>query len=133
MQSRATYLRWVIAVAAIAVLGSQATAQLLPPPPPTWMPKLDPVLQTQVSQIIGSSAIVVRAVNAGALAGVSSLLQQAGGTLGRQLGIINGRAVVLPNASLAAVASSPLVAHLSLDRVVLGTMERTGATIGATA
>src|SRR6185295_1648867 len=57
----------------------------------------------------------------------------AGGTVGRNLPIISGRAASVPNASLPALAANALVEHLSLDRLVLGSMGRTSATIGATA
>ena len=56
-----------------------------------------------------------------------------GGRLVRSLPIVNGAAIDLPNVSLPTLAGSPLVSHLSMDRVVAGAMERTGATIGATA
>src|SRR6185295_9230891 len=59
----------------------------------------------------------------------ASLIQVTGGTLGRPLSIINGRAANVPNWSLPILAASSIVQHLSLDRLVLGTMERTGATI----
>ena len=39
----------------------------------------------------------------------------------------------MPNAALNGLALNPLIDHLSLDRLVAGSMERTGATIGATA
>ena len=40
-------------------------------------------------------------------------------------------ALELPNAALPLLASNPLVARLSMDRLVAGANERTGATIGA--
>ena len=39
----------------------------------------------------------------------------------------------VPNIGLSLLASSPLVAHVALDRAIVGAMERTGSTIGATA
>ncbi|OLD21006.1 MAG: hypothetical protein AUJ01_03105 [Acidobacteria bacterium 13_1_40CM_3_65_5] len=39
----------------------------------------------------------------------------------------------MPNVSLPLLAANPLVARLSLDRVIAGAMERTAATVGATA
>src|SRR5262249_29061532 len=39
----------------------------------------------------------------------------------------------VPNAALALLAQNPLVAHVALDRLIAGSMERTSATIGATA
>lgn len=56
-----------------------------------------------------------------------------GGTIGRTLDIINASVVDLPARAIPALAEHPLVKHVSLDRPVAGTMERTSATIGATA
>ena len=56
-----------------------------------------------------------------------------GGTISRTLDIINASVVDLPARALPALADHPLVAHVSVDRPVAGTMERTSATIGATA
>jgi len=56
-----------------------------------------------------------------------------GGTIGRTLDIINASVVTLPARAVPALTEHPLVAHVSIDRAVAGTMERTSATIGATA
>jgi hypothetical protein len=130
------FARFVIALAIIAALGAPASAQFppLPPPPPppsppTWLLKLDPILRQRAFTFSGTSLVVVRAVNATSLNPLASLIQLTGGTLGRPLSIINGRAASVPNAALLILAISPLVQHLSLDRLVLGQMERTSATI----
>jgi len=137
MTRKAAFVRFVVVLATVAAVSPSAFAQFppLPPPPPgppSWLPKLDPVLQQRAFLLSGESLVVVRAVNAASLGSVASLIVQAGGTLGRPLSIINGRAASLPNASLPSLATSPLIQHLSLDRLVLGAMERTGATIGST-
>jgi serine protease AprX len=49
------------------------------------------------------------------------------------LPIINGVVADVPNAALSLLAANPLVVHIAMDRVAAGAMERTGATIGATA
>jgi serine protease AprX len=95
--------------------------------------KLDPLLQLRASLQSGQSRVIVRAVNAGSSDAVVALIQQAGGTLRRSLRIINGQAAIVPNTSLPGLADSPLVQQLSLDRISVGAMERTGATVGATA
>ena len=64
---------------------------------------------------------------------VAQLIQTIGGQPGRRLPIIDGLAATLPNASLTVLAATPLVKHVALDRVILGAMERTGATVGAPA
>ena len=98
----------------------------------TWLSKLDPLLQARVS-LAGRSRVVLQAPAADAVASVLSLLPFAGGRLVRTLPIVNGAAIDIPNASLSLLAANPLVTHLSMDRVVAGAMERTGATVGATA
>src|SRR5436190_5353501 len=137
MDSKATFVKLAIALATVSALSTSATAQLglpAPPPgPPSWLPKLDPVLQQRAFLFTGDSLVVVRAMNAAALGSVDSLIQLGGGTLGRPLSIITGRAARVPNASLPSLASSALVRHLSLDRLVFGAMERTAKTIGAAA
>src|SRR6185312_1602267 len=124
-------------ISIVGVLSQPTTAQLgIPPPPPpgppAWLSKLDPGLQRRMLSP-GNSIVVVRAVNAAAVAPVASLIVQTGGSLGRPLGIINAWAASVPNIWMPVVAARPLVQHLSLDRLVLGAMERTGATIGVPA
>ena len=63
---------------------------------------------------------------------LTPLVQWSGGQLKRTLPLVNGVAVDLPNAALSALAASPLVSHIAIDRLVVGSMERTGATVGAT-
>jgi len=97
-----------------------------------WLTKLDPLLQARVS-LSGRSRVVLQAASGDAVSSVLSLLPLVGGRLVRSLPIVNGAAIDLPNVSLPTLAGSSLVSHLSMDRVVAGAMERTGATIGATA
>ena len=56
-----------------------------------------------------------------------------GGTLGRSLPLINALVADVPNTALRLLGGNLLIAHISLDRRVTGSMERTGATVGATA
>src|SRR5580765_1363830 len=119
---RTLVARFVIALVAVAALSAPAAAQFLPPPP-GWLLKLDPILRQRAFTFTGTSLVVVRAVNAASLPPRASLIQLTGGTLGRPLSIINGRAASVPNAALLLLAISPIVQHLSLDRLVLGQME----------
>ena len=48
--------------------------------PPSWLTKLEPVLQHQAYLLTGSARVVVRAVNAGSLGAIGTLIQLAGGT-----------------------------------------------------
>ena len=53
------------------------------------------------------------------------------GTVGRRLGSGDGQVADVPDSALDALARLPGVSGVSLDRRVQGTMERTGATVGA--
>jgi serine protease AprX len=92
---------------------------------------LDPLLELPASLLTGSSPVIVTAVDTATIDQLALIVQQAGGTPGRRLGIINGLAAVLPNPSILAVAASSLVQHVAYDRMSGGAMERTGPTIGA--
>jgi serine protease AprX len=76
--------------------------------------------------------VIVRASATTALGAIALLVRQVGGTLGRQLPIINAQAADVPNASLLVLAGSAYVQRIAFDRPTFGTMERTGPTIGAT-
>lgn len=108
----------------------------LPPPPAVGaqtLAKLDPVLRQRIRGSSGRSRVIVRAQGAASVSAVSLLIQQIGGTLGPQLPIITARVADVPNASLLTLASNPNVRRLALDRPILGTVERTGLTVGSTA
>ena len=94
--------------------------------------KLDPVLQQSSSLLTGQSRVVVRATPLIPLNALAAVILSVGGVPGRQLAIINGQAAVVPNTALLALAASPLLVRLSSDRLIVGALERTGATIGAT-
>src|SRR5207253_7871141 len=90
----------------------------------------DPSLRPRVT-LTGSSQVVATATSGISVGALAALIQQAGGSLGRALPIINGQTAVVPNLSLATLANNPAVQHLALDRLILGAMERTGTTVGA--
>jgi len=94
---------------------------------------LDPTLSATALQLTGQSQVVVTAGDGVSLDAVAYLIQTLGGSVVRQLPIINGQAALLPNSSLLALAGSGLVRHVALDRLIVGAMERTGITVGATA
>src|SRR5437660_651876 len=80
-RTRTMLARWFVALAMIVSLGSSSGAQLLPPPlppppvlpppppPPNWLPKLDPLLAPRASLVTGRSRVIVRARDAGIIAG----------------------------------------------------------------
>ncbi|HEU4891334.1 MAG TPA: S8 family peptidase [Vicinamibacterales bacterium] len=121
-----------------------ARAQLLPPvlppppPPPIVVPLaippgvLDPILQGRLN-LPGRSRVIVGAHNAAGAGSLAALVAQAGGVLRRPLGLVDGVAAEIPNASIALLASNPLVRHLALDRLVARAGDCTTETIGAKA
>jgi serine protease AprX len=133
MRNRSRFIRLLGALVFAATAGPSAstTFGLLPTALP--LQKLDPALQNRVSLLTGRSRVIVRGAGDASIGSLTALLQLAGGTPGRSLPLIGCRVADLPNAALAALAASPLVEHVSLDRPIVGAMERTGATIGATA
>ena len=75
----------------------------------------------------------MRATSSQTLGLLAPLIQQLGGVLGRQLPIIDAQVADIPTASLLALAASNAVQRIALDRAAVGTLERTGAVVGATA
>jgi len=121
--------RWrrpVFLIVALAILGAAAATVK-----GQGSGKLDPTLSGRVGSLSGHSNVIVTARDAASLSAATQAIQFAGGVLGRALPIINARAAVVPNASLAAIAGSAAVLHLAEDRLVVGANERTGFTIGS--
>jgi serine protease AprX len=116
----------VFALFFTTALASSATAQ------PALPGKLDPVGNARATLSSGRSRVIISAPDITSLSYLTPLVQWSGGQLKRTLPLVNGVAVDLPNASLSALAASPLVSHIAIDRLVVGSMERTGATVGAT-
>jgi serine protease AprX len=94
--------------------------------------KLDPLVLQRVSSTSGWSRVIVRARDAASVGVVGAVIQQAGGTLGRVLSILDAQAADVPNTSLRALTNNPAVAAIALDRLILGTNQRTSRTVGAT-
>jgi serine protease AprX len=77
--------------------------------------------------------VIVRLVDGRSMSELQPLIERMGGVAGPTLDIINAQIAELPAEAVTVLERHPLVAHLSIDRAVVGTMERTSATIGATA
>ncbi len=77
--------------------------------------------------------VIVRIAAGHSSAELLPLVERMGGTAGPVLEIINAQIVELPGTSIATLARHPLIDGLTLDRTIAGTMERTSATIGASA
>jgi serine protease AprX len=93
--------------------------------------KLDPLLQAK-SAASGRSRVVLRVASKAALPDVVALARSYGGKVIRRLPIVDGVLLDLPNLALPMVAGHSQVTGVSADRAIVGAMERTGATIGAT-
>jgi serine protease AprX len=101
------------------------------PPALAFAQKLDPPLQRRAGRLSGRTRVIVRLHHGASSQAIAAAIRSAGGTRGRALASVNGLAVDLPNAAIAALSRNPLVERVSLDRPVAGAMERTAATIGA--
>lgn len=125
----ARYLRLFVSVLTVLASSSATSTRV---DAQSWLSKLDPLLQASHPPL-GRSRVVLRATSAGAVSSITPLVTQLGGNILRQLPIINGLAIDLPNQALPTIAGSSLVARISMDRVTAGANERTGATVGAAA
>ena len=94
--------------------------------------KLDPLTRQRALAGGGWSRVIVRATDASAATGLANTIGELGGRPGRALKVIDARVADVPNGKLAALAANPRVARISLDRLALGSLERTGTTVAAT-
>jgi len=120
----------LFAVVLLLALGSPATVHLRAS---VATEKLDSLLQQRARMNSGRSQVIIRANDFQSLAGLRPLVASTGGTLRRQLPSIGGQVAVVPNRVLTILAAHPGVLSISLDRTVVGAMERTAETVGATA
>ncbi|MEN3337928.1 MAG: serine protease AprX [Acidobacteriota bacterium] len=91
--------------------------------------KLDAALRVRAREGQGTSRVIVETTDGSP---ADRLIAAVAGTPGRRLPLMRGQVAEVPDAALEALADDPHIAALSLDRPVAGTMERTGATTGAT-
>jgi serine protease AprX len=94
--------------------------------------RVGPLAAERAARPSGESRVIVVGDD-GSMPSVATAVLSAGGTVQRTLPSIGGYVVDLPNPAIDALASDSSVRRIALDRVVSATMERTGATIGATA
>jgi serine protease AprX len=112
-----------------AILTALAPSVWAAPRPETGVGRLDRELRERAATPRGHSRVIVHlAPGASASTGIHELR----GTLGRRLASVDGQVADVPDSALGALAHLPGVRGVSLDRRVQGTLERTGATIGAT-
>src|SRR5947199_773883 len=130
MGTQITRIRVLTVLVMLSALGWTPSAEVVGPTIP--LEKFEPALRSRISWLTGQSRVIVRASSSDALGSVVSLVRQLGGAAGPSLSIINSQVVTLPNVALALLSMSSDVRHISTDRLVVGAMERTGATVGAT-
>lgn len=90
--------------------------------------KLDPALRARAEAPRGTSRVIITTVSGGR---TDAAIRAAGGLAGRFLHAIGGQAALVPDSRLLTLAARPEVRRMRLDRPVAGTMERTGAAVGA--
>lgn len=90
--------------------------------------KLDATLAARAEAPRGSSRVILKTVHGRRADEIISAL---GGIPGRLLHVIGRQVALVPDASLSRLAAHPDIVGLTVDRSVQGTMERTGATVGA--
>ncbi len=91
--------------------------------------KLDAALRIRAHEGRGTSRVIVETTDGSA---ADSLIRSVAGRPGRLLPLLRGQVAEVPDGALEDLADSPGVVFVRLDRPVAGTMERTGATTGAT-
>jgi serine protease AprX len=124
-------MRWTASLnVSAALLGIFATAASSFAEPGS---KMGPLASRRAAIAVGSSRVIITAADATELPDVAAAIDHAGGTRGRALPIIDAYVADMPNAALFGLSHNPHISHIALDRAIVGTMERTGATIGATA
>jgi subtilisin family serine protease len=94
-------------------------------------PKLDRELRQRARAPRGSSRVIVQLNPGVSPVSADGAIRGLRGTIGRRLVSVGGQVAYLPDSALAALARHPGVRGISLDRRVQGTLERTGATVGA--
>ena len=100
---------------------------------PPGLQKLDKALRGKAATALGRSRVIVRGANGVSTDELATIIGGLGGGNRRSLRLIGARVADLPDGILAALASDPRVAQVSDDRAIVGAMERTAATVGATA
>ncbi len=75
--------------------------------------------------------VIVRMAPGTSAADLAPVIERLGGTIDAPLDIIHAQIAELPRTAIGTLSGHPLVAGISPDRTVTGTMERTSATIGA--
>jgi len=125
------FVRFLALIVFLAATGPSTLHVTATDPP--GLQKLDKPLRERAANARGFSRVIVRGANGVSSDELDSIIRGAGGVTGRSLRLIGARVADLPDAVLPTLANSSRVAHVSDNRRIFGAMERTAATVGATA
>jgi serine protease AprX len=112
----------------LATAAGLAPAAAAPASQGETLDRLDSALRARVETPAGHSRVIIRHDPAQDLAPV---LRAIGATPGPRLPLLDAQVAEVPDTSLAALAASPAVRQVSLDRPVHGTLERSAIAVGA--
>jgi len=129
-------MRWTASLtvsAALLWVFATATSSFAEPDKNKSDKKMGPLAMRKAELGLGSSRVIITAADTTELPDVADAIDRGGGRRGRALPIIDGYVADMPNAALFGLSHNPHISHIELDRAIVGTLERTGATIGATA
>jgi serine protease AprX len=91
--------------------------------------RLDAALQARAQVSRGTSRVIIQTTDGPA---ADAWIRSLHGIPGRRLPLLHGQVAQIPDSALSELAARPGILAVSLDRRVSGTLERTGAAIGAT-
>ena len=93
--------------------------------------RLDHELRDRARASRGNSRVILRLKPGTPAGGADAAIRGMRGIAGRRLASVGGQVAYVPDSALETLGRLPQVASVSLDRRVHGTLERTGATVGA--
>src|ERR1043166_4592265 len=131
MHQRMRSVRLLAILLLVGTLGPASSAQVVGLPDD--LSKLDVVLHGRAARPTGKSRVILRAKEGHSLTWVNALIAHLGGSVDRPLPIVHGEIVTVPNTALRVISLFASVSKVSLDRPIVGAMERTGLTIGSRA
>ena len=124
MRIRVSSVCWralVVAVALLVLAPADSLAQAAGS-------KFDRVTGARARQLTGRSRVIVQFHGDPDVRAITG----SGGVVGRRLAGVRAQVAEISNTALASVARDPRVRRIVIDRPAFGTLERTGAAIGAT-
>ncbi len=129
MRATPKLLRFIAAMACVAVVAPEGPPHLAAAQDVTK--KLDRVLKVRSTKTQGGSRVIINTGSATSGKAIGQFIRSIGGKVGKPLAGGASRAAVVPNDALAKIAANPLVEHVSLDRQVVATVDRTARAVGA--